>query len=604
MKKMWAVDGGRWTRRFVILSTVHCLLSTGAAFAAPSHCIAFYGECKYKAGFTHFEYTNPSAPKGGSVKLAENGSFDNLNPFILNGVKAPGIGYLFESLMTQSLDEPQSMYGLIAESVTIPEDNSSVEFTLRKEARWQDGTPITPDDVVFSFNTLKDKGDPTYKIMYTPIKGVEKTGERTVRFTFADAKNRELPMIAGSMPIISKAYFATREFDKTTLEAPLGSGPYKVQSVDQGRSIIYARDPNYWGNDLAVNKGQYNFDTIRYDMYRDENVALEALKAGEYDFRQEYIARNWATAYNAPAVKDGRIIKREIQHSIPQGMQAFIFNTRKAKFADARVREAIGLTMDYEWLNKTIFYGAYVRNKSYFEATDFESKGIPEGKELELLKPFEKDLPPELFTQPFKNPVTDGSGNPRENLLRAQKLLDDAGWGVKDGKRVNAKGEQLSIEFMLRQPTMERVIGPMRKHLERLGIASSIRMVDDSQYQKRVDESDFDMVSIWINRGVFFPGNEQPALWHSSQADVKGSNNLGGVKNPAVDAALAALLSATNEQELQTAAHALDRVLLWNYYVIPNWHSNSFRVAYWDKFGIPDVTPKYNIGFQTWWMKK
>ncbi len=629
MHKECRVKSAAWFLLFSVLSTLNSALAAPAA----QHCLAYYDECKYKDGFTHFDYVNPAAPKGGAVKLAENGTFDNLNPFILKGVKAPAIAGLFESLMVSSMDEPESMYGLVAESASVAPDNGSVEFFLRKEARWWDGTAITPDDVVFSFYTLRDKGDPTYKIMYAPVAKVEKTGERSVKFTFTDNKNKELPLIVAQMPILSKAYYSKVDFEKTTLEAPMGSGPYKVESVDQGRFIIYKLIPDYWGKDLPVMKGQYNFDTIRYDMYRDENVALEALKAGEYDFRQEYIARSWATAYDAPAVKDGRLIKRVIEHKIPQGMQAFIFNTRQPKFSDARVREAIGLALDYEWENKTIFYSAYARNKSFFENTDFEAKGLPEGKELELLEPFkchperaeseskdllkdssatplhgsaqnDKDcLPPALFTTEFKNPVTDGSGNNREQLLKADKLLAEAGWLVKDGKRVNQKGEQLSIEFMLRQPTMERVIGPMRKNMERLGIVSSIRMVDDSQYQKRTDESDFDMVSIWINRGVFYPGNEQISLWHSSQADVKGGNNLAGAKNKAVDAMLEQLVSAKDKESLVAAGRALDRVLLWEHYVIPHWHSNGFRVAYWNKFGIPDVTPKYNLGFQTWWIR-
>jgi len=605
-----------------------CAGMTEAALAAPTYCLSLYDECKYKADFTHFDYVNPAAPKGGLVKLAETGTFDDVNPFILNGVKAPGSLQPFESLMVQSLDEPQTMYGLVAESVNVAPDNGHVEFTMRKEAKWHDGTQMTPDDVVFSFDTLKDKGDPSFKILYAAVASCKKTGEHQVTFTFSDAKNRELPLIVAQMPIISKAYYTSHPFDKTTLDAPLGSGPYKVESVDQGRSIVYKRVENYWAKDLPVNRGMYNFAEIRYDMYRDENVTLEGLKAGEYDFRREYIARNWATAYDTPAIKDGRLIKREIPDHTPQGMQAFIFNTRKAKFADARVREAIDLALDYEWVNKTIFYGAYDRNTSFFENTDFEATGTPEGKELALLKPFschpersegspsiagdpsaapqdDKDcLPPELFTQAFKNPVTDGSGNNRENLLKAQKLLVDAGFNVKDGKLVDGKGEQLSIEFLLRQPTMERVIGPMRKNLERLGIASSIRMVDDSQYKKRTEDYDFDIVSIWINRGQFYPGNDQVELWGSSQADVKGGNNLGGVKSKAVDAMLTALTSAKNKEDVVAAGRALDRILLWQHYVIPNWHSGVFRVAYWNKLAMPAVTPKYNLGFDTWWMKE
>lgn len=569
----------------------------------PSHCLVLYGECKYKPGFTHFDYVNPDAPKGGAVKLAETGSFDTLNMFALKGVKAPGLGQMFESLMAPSFDEPQSLYGLVAESVTVAPDNSSVEFVMRKEARWHDGTPITPDDVVFSFSALKEKGDPTYKILYTPISKVEKTGERSVRFAFTDPNNRELPTIAASMPIVSKAYYSKVDFDKSTLVAPLGSGPYKVEAIEQGRYVTYSRVKDHWAKDLPVYRGQYNFDSIRYDMYRDENVTLEALKAGAYDFRREYIARNWATAYDAPAVKDGRIIKREIADFTPQGMQAFIYNTRKPQLSDRRVREAINLALDYQWLNKSIFYGAYLRNESFFENTDFQHKGAPEGAELALLKPFEKDLPPELFKGAYRNPTTDGSGNARENLLRAQKLLEDAGWRITGGKRVDAKGNVLNVEFMLRQPTMERAINPIRKNLERLGVTSSIRMVDDSQYQKRTDEGDFDIVSIWINRGVFFPGNEQMALWHSSQADVKGGNNLGGVKNPVVDALLVSLTTAKDLPSLQAAGRALDRVLMWEHYVIPNWHSGVFRVAYWDKFGTPKVAPRYNLGFYTWWVK-
>lgn len=586
----------------LILSSVICYPLS--AMASPSHCLSLYDECKYAQDFKHFDYVNPDAPKGGLVKLTgDTGAFDTLNPFILKGVKAPNIGAIFDTLMVQSQDEPQTMYGLIAITIDVAKDNSTAEFTLRSEAKFHDGSPITADDVVFSFNTLKEKGDPTYKILFAPIAKAEKTGKNSVKFTFSDTKSKEPAMIAASIPIISKAYYGKVDFEKSTLESPLGSGAYQVESVEQGKSISYSRVKNYWAKDLPVNKGQYNFDTMRYDIYRDENVALEALKAGAYDFRREYIARNWATAYDAPAVKDGRIIKKEIPDGTPQGMQAFIFNTRLPKFADARVREAIGLTLDYEWVNKTIFYGAYARNTSFFENTDFAATGIPSGKELELLKPYKDILPKELFEKPYANTKTDGSGNARDNLLKAQKLLTDAGWIIKDGKLVDKSGTQLSVEFMLRQATMERVIAPMRKNMERLGISSSIRMVDDAQYQKRTDSYEFDMVSVWLNRGVFFPGNEQVSMWQSSQADIKGGNNLAGLKNKAVDGVLEALTKAGNKEELLAAGRALDRILLWESVVIPNWHSNSFRVAYWDKFGMPKTTPKYNLGFQTWWAK-
>lgn len=586
---------------FAYLPLVVLLCAPVVAQAAPSHCLSLYDPCKYPAGFTHFEYVNPDAPKGGNVKLADHGTFDSLNPFILKGVKGPGVAMIFDALMTSSLDEPQSMYGLIAESADVSADKSTVDFVLRPEARFHDASPITADDVIFSYTTLKEKGDPTYRILFTPVKAAKKLGERKVRFTL-DSTVREAALIAASLPVISKAYYDKVEFDKTTLESPLGSGAYKVQSVDPGRSITYARVKDYWAKNLPAARGQYNFDTIRYDMYRDENVALEAFKSGAYDFRREYVARNWAKAYDHAAVKDGRIIKRDVADMSPQGMQGFVYNTQRPALSDRRVREAIGLAMDYEWLNKTIFYGAYKRNRSFFGNTDFEAKGTPSKDELALLGPYRESLPPALFTQEYAPPTTDGSGNPRENLLKAQALLNEAGWTVKDGRR-EKNGQPLSIEFMLRQPTMERVIGPMRKNLERLGITSSIRMVDDSQYQKRVDEHDFDIVSLWINRGLFYPGAEQMALWHSSQADVKGGNNLAGVKNPAVDAAIAALTGAKDKAHLITAGRALDRILLWEHYVIPNWQSGSFRIAYWNKFGIPPVAPKYGMGFESWWIK-
>ena len=577
----------------------------GAADAAPSHCLTLYGECKYKPGFAHFDYVNPRAPKGGEVKLAEVGTFDTLNPFILKGVKAPGVQTLYESLMIPSLDEAETMYGLVAESVDIAADRSAATFVLRRQARWHDGTPITPEDVVFSYTALKDKGDPTYRILYAPITRVEKTGPRAVTFTFNDTKNRELPLLAAQMPILPKHYYDTHDFEKTTLdEPPLSSGAYRVEQVDPGRSITYARVKDYWGAQLPVNVGQNNFDRLTYEMYRDENVALEAFKAGAYDFRQEYVARNWANAYDSPALREGKFIKRAVPDGVPQGMQGFVFNTRQAKLADPRVREAIDLTLDFAWLNKTIFYGAYLRNTSYFQNTPFAAEGVPAPQEKALLSPYADALPPALFTQPFRLPETDGTGNDRANLIRAQQLLEEAGWVLRGGKRVNARtGEALTLEFMLRQPTMERVVGQMRHNLDKLGIATTLRRVDDAQYQKRVDDHDFDIISAWINRGVFYPGAEQVSLWHSAQADVKGGNNLAGAKNPAVDAALAALTKAQTLPELTAAGRALDRVLLFEHYMIPHWHSGFFRIAYWDKFGMPQVTPRYNLGFGTWWVK-
>jgi microcin C transport system substrate-binding protein len=576
------------------------------SIAAPQYYLTQYGEPKYAADFKHFEYADPNAKIGGSVTLASPASFDSLNPFIIKGVPAPGIGSLFESLMTQSLDEPNTLYGLVAESVDVSADRKTAEFTLRKNPapKWHDGTPITPDDVVFSFITLKEKGDPIFKVLYTPIEKVEKTGERSVKFTFSDTTNREIPIIAASMPILSKAYYAKQDFTKTSLESPLGSGPYKVKSIDQGRRIVYVRVKDYWGKDLPVNVGSANFDEIRYDIYLDETVALEAFKAGNVDFREEFIARNWATAYDFPALKEGKAIKRLIQNSVPTGMQCFVMNSRKPYFSDRRVREAIGLTLDFEWTNKTLFFGTYKRNSSYFMNTEFASSGLPSPEELKLLEPFKDKLAPSVFTTPFAPPVTDGSGNPREQLKKADTLLTEAGWVVKDGVRVNAEtGQALTFEFLLNQQSMERVIAPMRKNLERLGIKATIRMVDDAQYVKRLETYDYDIISQWLNRKVYYPGVEQKSLWYSAQADIAGATNYAGAKNPAIDALIDKVVGANDLESLRIAARTLDRVLLSEHYIIPNWHASAFRVAYWDKFGMPAVDPKYALGFGFWWLK-
>lgn len=581
------------------------LLCCSAAYAGATtihdgYALTLYGEPKYAKGFKHPEYVNPKAPKGGMIKLYDMGNFDSLNPYILKGVKAPGITFLFESLMKQSLDEPMTMYPSIASSVSIGDDNETVSFTINPNARWHDGELITAEDVVFSFYTLKEKGDPTYALYYKPIDRVEAQGG-IVTFHFTDNTNPELPFVAATMPILPKHYYDNVDFEKTTLEPPLGSGPYKVAEVDAGRSITYERVKDWWAKDLPINVGQYNFDTMHYDMYRDENVSLEAFKAGAYDFRREYISRNWATAYGSPALSQGKFIKRELMHEIPQGMQAFVFNLRKDYFKDRRVREAIGLAMDFEWLNKTLFYDAYKRNTSFFGSTQFVAKGLPGEEEKALLEPFKEQLSPQIFTH---SPLPSEEKSSRDNLLRAQALLNEAGYVVQDGKRVHAAtGKPLTIEFLLRQPTMERVIGSMRKNLERLGITSTIRMVDNAQYQQRLDGFDFDIISVWLNNGVFFPGNEQMLYWHSSQAQVKGANNITGLQSRAVDAMLEKIIAAKSLEELTPPARALDRILLTEHVAIPHWHSQSFRIAYWDKFELPETLASYDMGLMTWWAK-
>jgi microcin C transport system substrate-binding protein len=597
-----------WKKGLLSVSALLLLVTATvapSAHAEPSHGISPFGELKYPWYFKHFKYVNPKAPKGGTLKLGYSIAFDSLNPFILKGVPAPGMDQFYESLMTPALDEPQSYYGLIAESIDIATDRSYADFTLRPNARWHDGKEITSEDVVFSFNILKGKGHPSYRILYQPIEKVEMLGKRQVRFHFSDTTLRELPLLAASMPILPAHYYAEHEFDKTTLKAPVGSGPYRVKHVDQGRSISYERVDDYWGKYLPVNTGQHNFDIIHYDIYRDETVGVEALKAGRYDFREEYIARNWATAYNIPAVKEERLIKKAVPHKIPRGMQAFLFNLRQSKFSDARVREAIGLSMDFQWMNETLFYGAYSRNTSFFQSTDFMATGLPSEGESKLLEPYKDQLPPALFDKPFVLPQTDGSGYPRANLLKAQTLLEEAGWVLRDGIRVNEQtGEILTVEFMMRQRTFERVVGSMIRNLKKLGITASFRFVDDSQYQKRIDSRDFDVISIWWNLGVFFPGNEQISYWHSGQADIAGGNNLSGLKSPVVDHLLGQLTQAHTLDQLTPAARALDRVLLWNHIIIPHWHISSWRLLYWDKFGRPDITPDYGIGLESWWSKE
>ena len=591
--------------RFTTAIATVFLMLAGPALAQDvyvGHGVAMHGDLKYGPDFTHFDYVNPDAPKGGEVRQSAVGSFDNLNPFILKGQSASGIGRIFESLMTGSEDEAFSQYGLIAESVEMPEDRSWVAFTLRPQARWHDGTQITVDDVLFSLEVLKTKGHPFYRAYYADVVKAEKIAERKVKFTFADGLNRELPLIIGELVILSKAYFETHEFEKTTLESPLGSGPYRVERVDAGRSITYARVVDYWGADLPVRRGQDNFDVIRVDYYRDPTVAMEAFKAHEYDFRAENASKVWATAYVGEAFDDGRIIKQEIAHSIPTGMQGFVFNTRRAKFADPRLRRALGYAFDFEWTNKNLFNGAYSRTESYFSNSELASSGLPDAAELALLEPFRDQIPAAVFNEVHETPKTDGSGNARRNLRTALKILGQAGWAIIDGKLINpVDGEPLEIEFLIVSPLFERIIAPYVKNLEKLGVGARIRLVDSAQYQKRLEDFDFDMVVASMGQSLS-PGNEQNNFWTSAAADTPGSRNLAGIKDPVVDSLVATLIAAADRETLITATRALDRVLLSGYYVVPHWHIRSFRVAYWNKFARPAITPKYSLGFDSWWI--
>ncbi len=595
-------------RVLVVLLAVALVLvgeSAGAAApVAPTHALSMYGDLKYGPGFTHFDYTNPKAPKGGDVRLAAIGTYDNFNPFILKGVPAAGILNTFDTLMVQSDDEPFSEYGLVAESVETPPDRSWVIFNLRPEARFHDGSPMTADDVIWTFDTLKAKGHPRFRSYYGKVVKAEKLGERRVRFTFSPGDNRELPLILGQLPVLSRTYWNTRTFDRTTLEPPLGSGPYRLDrgAFEPGRFVVYRRVTDYWAASLPVRVGRNNFDTIRYDYYRDGSIALEAFKAGQYDFRVENAAKQWATGYASPALAAGLFKKEEIKNELPTGMQGYVFNTRRPLFADRRVREAIGYAFDFEWTNRTLFYGAYTRTTSYFSNSELASRGLPTEGELTVLAPYRGRVPDEVFTREYRPPVSDGSGFIRQNLLTALRLLKQAGWVVRDMRLVNeATGEPFEFEILLAEPAFERITLPFVKNLEHLGIRARPRTVDTAQYEKRVETFDFDMiVHVWGES--LSPGNEQFDFWTSASANVNGSENVAGVHDPVVDEVVALLVAAPDRQSLVDRTRALDRVLLWGFYVIPHWHIQSFRVAAWDKFGRPEISPKYALPLDAWWI--
>jgi microcin C transport system substrate-binding protein len=569
--------------------------------AVPAHGASMYGDLKYGPDFTHFDYANPGAPKGGTLTLSAIGSFDNLNPFILKGNTAAGVGQLFDTLTVGTLDEPFSEYGLIAESITIPDDRSWVIFTLRPEARWQDGTPVTVEDVIWTLDTLKTKGHPFYRAYYANIAKAEKVGERQVKMIFDGKMNRELPLIAGQMPILPKHYYEKVEFDKTTLTPPLGSGPYRIKRVDPGRTIVYERDPEYWGAQLPVNRGRYDFDEIRYEYYRDANVALEAFKAGDFDIQIENNSKDWATAYTGPAFDKGLIVREEIPNQRGTGMQGFVFNTRREIFKDPRVRAALAYGFDFEWANNNLFYGQYQRTESYFSNSELASSGLPSEAELKLLEPYRDQLPEEVFTKEYRAPSTAGT-DLRQNLRTALEMLRDAGWEVQGQRLVNqATGQPLAFEILLVQPAFERIVGPFVQNLKRLGVQATIRTVDTAQYQNRIDDFDFDMVvNSWGESQS--PGNEQRDYWGSQAADTRGSRNLAGIKSPVVDALIDKIIQAPSREDLITATRALDRVLLWGHYVIPHWHITYDRVAYWNKFSRPEIDPIYGVDLFAWWV--
>jgi microcin C transport system substrate-binding protein len=583
-----------------------------------SHGFTVLGEPALPANFKAFPYVNVNAPKGGSVNLAAIGTFDSFNPFILRGTAEahgggpwlvlPGgsgsgssVGHLWETLLTSSADEIATGYCHLCESIEVPADKTWVTFNLRPEAKFSDGVPVTAEDVAWTYKTLLAQGRPSIRVQMTDVKDVVVEGPLRLRFNFKTSQNRELPLIVGGLPVLPKHYFDGRDFTRPLTDAPIGSGPYRVASFELGRSVIYARDPNWWAKDMPTGRGTNNFDQVRYEYFRDATVAMEAFKAGKADIRSENIAKNWATTYDFPAVRDGAVIKREYKHKLPTGIQGFAMNTRRAVFADPRVRQAVTLAFDFEWMNKNLFYSAYTRTQSYFSNTDLAATGLPSPEELKLLEPFHDSLPAGLLTQPFTLPVTDGSGNNTEQLRDALKLLREAGWQIKDRKLVRADGQPASFTILLDDPSLERVALPYVQNLRKLGFDVQVRTVDPAQFQHLTDDFDFDM-TMMIYPGGDIPGSELRDFWSCAGAKSQGSFNIPGICSPAIDAMIEKVIAAEDRDTLRTTARALDRLLLWNWYMVPNWYSQNFHVAYWDRFGDPGIPIREGINFDSWWI--
>ena len=606
----------RASRRITLVALASLATAALTAFATAAedpwrHGLSLFGDLKYPAGFRHFDYVDPQAPKGGTVRQMAFGTYDNFNPTVagVKGSLAAGIDLVYDSLMVSSMDEVSAMYGLIAESVRHPADFSSVTYRLRAEAKWHDGRPIMPEDVIYSLDVYK-KNSPQLAAYYRHVVKAEKTAEREITFTFDGPGNRELPQIVGQLNVLPKHWWEgtdkngrKRDVTATTLEPPLGGGAYRIKEFVPGRTIAYERVPDYWGKDLPVNVGRDNFTEFRYEYFRDSTVALEAFKADALDWRAENSAKNWATAYDFPAVRDKRVVLEEFPIRNMGIMQGFALNMRRDKFKDPRVRRAFNLAYDFEEMNKQIFFGQYKRIGSYFDGSELASSGLPQGQELAILETVRDKVPPEVFTTPYANPVGGNAEAVRANLREALRLFKEAGYEVRDRRMVKAAtGEALSVEFLVQDPATERFVLFYKPSLERLGIAVTVRTVDDAQYENRVRSWDFDIVvASWPES--LSPGNEQRDFWGSPAADRPGSRNLAGIKNPAVDALIDRIIFAKDRADLVAATKALDRVLLWNHYVVPQFTYGKVRLARWDRFGRPDKLPEYGMsGFPTiWW---
>lgn len=583
------------------------LLLSQSAYAEPVHGIAMFGAPKYPANFTHFAYTSDKAQKGGKVVLSELGNFDSLNPLIPKGNVEGNIGLTFDTLMASSADEPFSRYGLVAQSIDIQDAGLSVVFAINPKAVFHDGSPIEANDVKFSFDALMQIGSPIYKTVYKDVEQVEVLDKATVKFKLKTNENKELPLILGDFAIFSAKAFDNdvQKLNKTYLEPPLSSGPYRVKDLEQGRFIVYQRVDNYWAKDHPARKNLYNYDRIRYDYYRDMTVMLEALKAGRIDYRLEYVAKQWASGHNGPAFDKGQIKKLELEFEDTNGMQAFVMNTRRAPFDDINFRRAMNLAFDFEWTNNKLFYNAYLRSQSYFSNSELAARGLPSDAELEILNPYKQQLNPEVFNSAYAAPVSDAKGFNRANLIKAKKLLDAKGYQFKQGQLHTPAGAPIEIEFLIRQPGFERIINPYIKSLGRLGIKANLRVLETSQYINRLRKFDYDVIVGSFAQSLS-PGNEQIDYWHSSRANVESSRNWIGVQHSVVDAITEQIPTATSREQLVNLSRALDRVLLHQHYVVPQWHININRLAFWDKFAMPATPAPYDryhsTGFWTWWI--
>jgi microcin C transport system substrate-binding protein len=579
-------------------------LTAPAEASERKHGLSAFGDLAYPANFDHFNYADPNAPKGGTFSLVGWGgvaTFNSLNNYILKGDAAQGLELLFDTLMTPAADEPDAVYGLVAESAEVADDKMSVTFYLRPEAKFADGSPLTADDVVYSFEALKTKGHPIYRQMLEDVVKAEALDPHTVRYTFKSELVRDLPLTVAGLPILSKAYYATHPFDQTTLDPPLGSGPYVVDSLAQGRTITYRRNPDYWAKDLPVNRGRWNFDKIRFEYFRDRTAGMEAFKAGAYDFREEFTSKVWATEYDFPAIRDGRVKKEVLPDETPSGTQGLFLNTRRDALKDPRVRKALDLAFDFEWTNRNVFYGLYTRTVSFFENSPMKAEGTPSEAERALLTNLGVPVSDEALGPAYVPAKSDGSGQDRNILVEAGKLLDEAGWTIKNGVRVNDKGEPLKLEILFFEDVFQRLVTPYVKNLKLLGIDAHMRMVDPAQYQQRLKGFDFDITTErYQMRNT--PGVELRSYFGSQAAKMSGSLNLAGISDPAVDVLIERVIAAKSRDELNTAARALDRVLRAGHYWVPHWYKPSFNVAYWDKFSRPTVKPRFDRGIlDTWW---